>query len=86
VYGRTFTDDRQAISWVSNLGLNGVVQLSTYCRFRIGYEAMFLTNTALAANQQMGIVYNSLGKASYTLRDGSTLILQGGRIGLEFIW
>jgi hypothetical protein len=86
VYGRTFTDNRQAVSWVSNLGLSGVVQLATYCRFRIGYEAMFLTNTALAANQQMGIVYNSLGKASYSLRDGSTLILQGGRIGLEFIW
>lgn len=86
VYGRTLTDERDVVSFASNLGLNGVWRLSDYVRIRAGYELMFLTNTALAGNQQSGITYNSLGAASYSVQGGSCVVLHGARAGLEFIW
>lgn len=86
VYGRTLTDRRDTVSFASNIGLNGVIQIGNRVRIRTGYEAMFLTNTAVAANQQQGVVYNSLGQASYSIRGGSAVILHGARIGLEVVW
>lgn len=86
VYERTFTDQRDAVSFASNIGLNGVVQLSDAIRFRTGYEVMFLTNVALSGDQQSGITYNSLGDASYAVKGGGSVVLHGLRIGLEMIW
>lgn len=86
VYGRTFTDQRDAVSFASNLGLNGVFRINNHLCFRTGYEAMFLTNAALSGNQQNGITYNSLGTASYNVQGGSTVILHGVRAGMEVVW
>ena len=47
---------------------------------------MFLTNMAVAGNQQNGISYNSLGNASYSVQGGSNIFFHGARAGLELIW
>ena len=86
VYGRTLIDKRDVLSFGGNLGLNGVFQLGSRVKLRTGYEAMVVTNTATAADQQQGLTYNSLGQASYAVKGGSTVILHGARIGLEFVW
>jgi len=86
VYGRTLSDSRDVFSFASNLGLNGVFQVTNHLRLRAGYELMFLTNTALSADQQAGVTYNSLGVASYHVQGGSTVVFHGARAGLEYIW
>lgn len=86
VYGRTFSDQRDTVSFVGNLGLNGVVRLTDHIRLRGGYEVMILTNTAQAGNQAGGVTYNGLGTASYTVQGGSTVILHGARAGVEVVW
>jgi hypothetical protein len=86
VYGRAFSDSRDVVSFVGNLGLNGVFQLNNNFRIRTGYEIMYLTNQALAGNQQSGIAYNSLGTATYNVQGGSTVFLHGLRAGVEFVW
>ena len=86
VYGRTFTDNRDAVSFVGNLGLNGVVRMTDHIRLRGGYEVMVITNTAQAGDQQGGVAYNSLGTASYTVQGGNTVFLHGARAGVEVVW
>lgn len=86
VYGRTFSDTRDVVSFASNVGLNGVFQVTDHLRLRAGYELMFLTNAALSADQQSGISYNSLGAASYNVQGGGTVVLHGARAGLEYVW
>ncbi len=86
MYGRTFSDTRDVVSFASNVGLNGVFQVTDHLRLRAGYELMFLTNAALSADQQSGISYNSLGAASYNVQGGGTVVLHGARAGLEYVW
>ena len=86
VYGRTFTDQKDAVSFAGNVGLNAVFRLGEHVQFRTGYELMFLTNAALSGNQQNGISYNSLGTASYSVQAGSTVVFHGLRAGLEVVW
>ena len=86
VYGRSFADDRDVVSFVGNAGLNGVYSVNDFVRFRAGYEVMLLTNMAVAGNQQNGISYNSVGNASYSVQGGSNIFFHGARAGLELIW
>ncbi|MEI8383050.1 MAG: hypothetical protein WCJ09_23215 [Planctomycetota bacterium] len=86
VYGRSFTDNRDVVSFVGNAGLNGVYSFNDFVRFRAGYEVMLLTNMAVAGNQQNGISYNSLGNASYSVQGGSNIFFHGARAGLEVVW
>lgn len=86
VYGRILSDQRDVVSFASNIGVNGLFQIYRNCRFRAGYEVMFLTNAAQSGNQQSGVSLNSLGVASYSVQGGSTVILHGARFGLEVLW
>lgn len=86
VYGRSFTDDRDVVSFAGNVGLNGVYSFNDFVRFRAGYEVMLLTNMAVAGNQQNGISYNSLGNATYSVQGGSNIFFHGVRTGLEVVW
>ena len=86
VYGRTFTDQKDAVSFASNIGLNGVFRLGERVKFRTGYEAMFLTNAALSGNQQNGISDNGLGTATYSVQGGGSVVFHGLRAGVEVVW
>lgn len=86
VYGRSFSDDKDVVSFAGNFGLNALFSFSQHVKFRTGYELMLLTNVASAANQQGGIAYNSLGMATYSVQGGSTVLFHGFRAGLEFVW
>jgi hypothetical protein len=86
VYGRTFTDQKDAVSFAGNIGLNGLFRLNNNIQFRTGYELMFLTNTAESGKQQSGISYNSLGTASYSVQTGGSVVFHGLRAGVEVVW
>ena len=86
VYGRSFTDESDRASFAANVGLSGSVRLADRFLFRTGYEIMCVTNVGMAPSQQQGVVYNSLGNASYSVQTGDTLILHGLRAGFEYQW
>jgi hypothetical protein len=86
VYRRTFEDQSDKLSFGASLGLTTAIRISERIRLRTGYEAMFLTNTALGPSQQQGLVYDALGNASYSVQAADTLILHGLRAGLEMEW
>lgn len=86
VYGRKFSDEKDGVSFGSNLGLNAVFAWNDNLRLRTGYELMFLTNVALSGQQQDGLAYNNLGVASYSVQDGSSVVFHGLRLGVELVW
>ena len=63
-----------------------ILRISERIKLRSGYEAMFLTNTALGPSQQQGLVYDALGNPTYSVQASDTLILHGLRAGIEMEW
>ena len=86
VYRRSFEDESDKLSFGANLGLSSSIRISERIKLRSGYEAMFLTNTALGPSQQQGLVYDGLGNATYSVQAADTLIMQGLRAGIEMEW
>ncbi len=85
-YRRSFSGESDKLSLGANLGLSSSIRISERIKLRSGYEALFLTNTALGPSQQQGLAYDALGNATYSVQAADTLILHGLRAGIEMEW
>ncbi len=84
VYGRSFFDEKDTVAFAANIGLVAAYQITERLRIRGGYEAMFLTNVGLGASQQQGVVYDGLGRATYSVQSDGSVVLHGVLAGLEY--
>jgi hypothetical protein len=86
VYRRTLFDRKTTASFAGSVGFRFLVPLTDYIFLRTGYEAMLVTNVALAADQPLGISQNLLGETRFEVQTRSVFIAHGGHLGLEVNW
>jgi len=86
VYERTFRDRRTSATFGGAAGFDVLVALTDYINFTLGYEALFLTNMALAGDQSSGINTDLFGVAHYSLENSGVFAAHGGSVGLQFLW
>lgn len=81
VYGRTLTDSEDCLSFIGSVGFNSYIPLSEHWSFTSGYEGMFLTDVALAPDQNAGVT-----GGVYNVNSNGHVIIHGGRLGLQFAY
>lgn len=86
VYQRTFRDRATTASFAGAVGFDVIVAVTDYVNFTLGYEALFVTDMALAADQQSGITTDLFGIPRYDVVHDSLFIAHGASVGLELNW
>lgn len=86
VYRRTLFNRTTTASFAGSVGFRFLVPLTDYIVLRTGYEAMLVTNVALAADQPLGISQNVLGETRYEVVTSNVFVAHGGHLGLEVNW
>ncbi len=84
-YSRQFSDAKDRIAFVGNLGVTGTVILRENFRFFAAYEMMFLSGVALAPDQQQGLTTDIAGNMYLDLQTNGSAVLYGGRLGFEIL-
>ncbi len=85
-YSRRFSDTKDKVAFVGNLGATGTVILRENFRFFATYEVMFLSGVALAPDQQRGLATDVVGNTYLDLQTHGSAILHGGRLGFEILF
>lgn len=86
VYQRTFRDGRKSASFAGGLGLDVVIAVTDYVNFTLGYQGLFVTNMALAADQSKGITTDLFGNTRYNIVNDALFVAHGSNVGLELLW
>ncbi len=86
VYQRTLHDSDTTASFVGGLGFRVLVPVTDYIRLTTGYEALVVTNVALAPDQAQGVRTNIFGDTVYHVVTNGDLLAHGGNLGLEITW
>mgnify|MGYP003112873322 FL=1 len=79
-YGRTLTDSSNSVAFVGQVGLGTMYRFNDYVRFRFGWDVIFLSGVALAPEQ------TTLANTTYTINNDGSLVINGGHVGLEFVY
>jgi hypothetical protein len=85
-YVRVFRDRSTSASFGGAAGFDVVIALTDYINFTLGYEALFLTNMALAGDQSSGIKTDLFGAARYDVVNNGLFIGHGTSVGLQLLW
>lgn len=86
IYTRSLNDEKSSVAFVGHAGLTGRVYLRRNIRIVGGYEAVYLAGLALAPDQVQQVSTPVTGAASLDLRTDNTMLIHGGRIGLEILF
>ncbi len=85
IYSRRFTDTKDQVAFVGNLGVTGRFRLRENVRLFTSYEVMFLSGVAVAPDQVRGIQTDISGTTSLDLQTNGNAVLYGGRVGIEIL-
>lgn len=80
-YGRTLSDSASTVSFLGSIGLTGTLPLGNYWSLIGGYDVLFLTNVALAPDQNAAV-----NGGVYGVNADGDVIIHGGRIGLQYTY
>ena len=83
VYRRTLSDDRLNAAFAGNIGIRATTSLTDYINMVVGYDVLFLSGVALAADQASGVTTNILGQTSLRARKDGSVIAHGGNLGVR---
>jgi hypothetical protein len=81
------TDGNRETSFLGECGLYGLYQVSDALAFRLGYQFMWLTGVAVAADQ-VGTTanFNVAGNIASAVHVEGDAFLHGLNAGVEFAW
>jgi hypothetical protein len=85
VYTRNFSDSKDRVAFVGNLGVTGRLILSKKLNLFSSYEVMFLSGVALGPDQLKGIGTDIAGTTSLDLQTHGSAIFHGARVGVEIL-
>ncbi|HCS52347.1 MAG TPA: hypothetical protein DIW81_12265, partial [Planctomycetaceae bacterium] len=77
---RTLTDSSNSVAFVGQVGLGTMYRFNDYVRFRFGWDVIFLSGVALAPEQ------TTVANTTYTVNNDGSLVINGGHVGLEFVY
>ncbi len=83
VYSRTLTDSQNDFAFATGAGVRLAVKLTDNIRLHTGYEFVYIDGLALAPDQMF-----RTGPAgnTFTVDNNGSLLLHGGRAGIELVW
>lgn len=85
-YERTFRDGRRSASFGGAAGFDVIIAVTDFINFTLGYQGLFVTNMALAADQSSGISTDLFGATRYNIVNDAVFIAHGANVGLELTW
>jgi hypothetical protein len=78
-----FTVTRDRTAWVGDIAVIGNWQMTPYCTFRIGYQAIFMNGLSLAQDQLAATMFNN---AIGPVADRGKIAYHGPILGLGATW
>lgn len=82
VYQRTLTDNQNDFAFATGAGVRLALKLTDFVRLHTGYEFVYIDGLALAPDQMFRV-----GPAGvFTIDNDGSMLLHGGRAGIEVIW
>ncbi|MBL8848845.1 MAG: hypothetical protein JNG89_04145, partial [Planctomycetaceae bacterium] len=85
-YERTFRDNRTSASFGGAAAADVIIAVTDYINFTLGYQALFITNMAFAADQSSGVTTDLFGANHYSVVNNGLFIAHGANVGLELLW
>lgn len=86
VYRRNFSSSTNGVSFGGSLGMKASMPITDYISLTMGYEALYVTNLAIASRQLGGLSDSFLGDRQYRVKTGDHLLLHGLNVGMLLTW
>ncbi len=83
VYSRTLTDNQNDFAFATGAGVRLAVKLTDYVRLHTGYEFVYIDGLALAPDQTFRA---GPGGSIFSVDNNGSMLLHGGRAGIEVVW
>lgn len=86
-YGtRTYRDTKVRPAFLGNVSLTGTIKILDGLRIKAGYEVMFVSGVALAADQWQHVQADAFGRSRYEIDGSETIVIRGGIASIEALW
>lgn len=81
VYGRSFSEQRDVVSFVAGASIDAGYWVTEWLRLYGGYEVMFINGVALSPEQESGIT-----GTQFRLQHDGDLMMRGAKAGFEILY
>ncbi|MBX3444411.1 MAG: hypothetical protein KF774_18575 [Planctomyces sp.] len=86
IYGVDYSDSKGKGAFAGSLGIQMTLPVTDYINIINAYEATYVNGVALGPNQIRGMSTDIFGDRRFSAQANSSLVLHGGRLGIEVLW
>lgn len=82
-YRDALESTRNELAWTTQGGLRAAVKLTDFVRMHVGYEVLFIDGLAIGPNYSQ---VPTVPRGSLSVEADDSVVIHGGRVGIEAIW